>query len=179
MVCIRQATAEDLIQMQNSNLWCLPENYALKYYLYHVLSWPQLLHVAENHKGQIVGYVLAKMEEDAVPAHGHITSLAVLRTHRKMGIATKLMQQAHARMEEAFDSTYCSLHVRYTNRAAYHLYSQTLGYTIDDVEKGYYADGEDAYAMKLTFAKGKKGQEEAKEGEADVVKAAESLSVSN
>ena len=82
-------------------------------------------------------------------------------------------------MEEAFDSTYCSLHVRYTNRAAYHLYSQTLGYTIDDVEKGYYADGEDAYAMKLTFAKGKKGQEEAKEGEADVVKAAESLSVSN
>jgi len=163
--------------MQNSNLWCLPENYQLKYYLYHVLSWPQLLHVAENHKGQIVGYVLAKMEEDAVPAHGHITSLAVLRTHRKMGIATKLMQQAHARMEEAFNSTYCSLHVRYTNRAAYHLYSQTLGYTIDDVEKGYYADGEDAYAMKLTFTKNKTGQDEAKGGEADAVKAVESLSV--
>lgn len=34
--------------------------------------------------GKIVGYVLAKMEEDAnVPPHGHITSLAVLRTHRK------------------------------------------------------------------------------------------------
>jgi peptide alpha-N-acetyltransferase len=49
----------------------------LKYYLYHELSWPQLLHVAENHLGEIVGYVLAKMEEDAVPAHGHITSLAV------------------------------------------------------------------------------------------------------
>ena len=54
--------------MQNSNLWCLPENYQLKYFLYHELSWPQLLHVAENHKGQIVGYVLAKMEEDAVRA---------------------------------------------------------------------------------------------------------------
>eukprot|EP00606_Chrysophyceae_sp_TOSAG23-5_P001037 GSChrysophyteH2.ASY1.ANO1.1071.1 assembled CDS len=139
MVCIRQATAEDMVSMQNSNLWCLPENYQLKYFLYHELSWPQLLHVAENHKGQIVGYVLAKMEEDAVPAHGHITSLAVLRTHRKQDIATKLMQQAHIRMKEAFASTYCSLHVRYTNRAAYHLYSQTLGYTISDVEKGYYA----------------------------------------
>jgi N-alpha-acetyltransferase 10/11 len=151
MVCIRQANAADLIAMQNSNLWCLPENYQLKYYLYHVLSWPQLLHVAENHKGQIVGYVLAKMEEDAEQPHGHITSLAVLRTHRKMGLATKLMQQAHLRMQEAFSAEFCSLHVRYTNRAAYHLYSKTLGYTINDVEKGYYADGEDAYAMKLTF----------------------------
>ncbi len=103
-------------------------SYQLKYYIYHYLSWPQLIHVAENHKGQIVGYVLAKMEEDAVPAHGHITSLAVLRTHRKCGIATNLMRQAHARMKEAFGAHYCSLHVRYTNNAAFHLYSQTLGY---------------------------------------------------
>ena len=151
MVCIRQATADDLISMQTSNLWCLPENYALKYYLYHGLSWPQLLHVAENHKGQIVGYVLAKMEDEANPPHGHITSLAVLRTHRKCGIATRLMQQAHARMQEAFGATYVSLHVRYTNAAAFHLYSQTLGYTIADVEKGYYADGEDAYSMRKDF----------------------------
>jgi peptide alpha-N-acetyltransferase len=110
-----------------------------------------LIHVAENHKGQIVGYVLAKMEEDASPPHGHITSLAVLRTYRKCGIATRLMNEAHARMQEAFGSHYCSLHVRYTNRAAFHLYSETLGYKIDEVEKGYYADGEDAYAMKCTF----------------------------
>lgn len=151
MVCIRQASAEDLIAMQNSNLWCLPENYQLKYYMYHQLCWPQLLHVAENAKGQIVGYVLAKMEEDAVPPHGHITSLAVLRTHRKMGIATKLMKQAHKRMEQAFGAVNCTLHVRYTNRAAHHLYSHTLGYEIYDIEKGYYADGEDAYAMKHTF----------------------------
>ena len=152
MVCIRQATADDLIAMQTSNLWCLPENYQLKYYFYHELSWPQLLHVAENHKGQIVGYVLAKMEDDANPPHGHITSLAVLRTHRKCGLATRLMQQAHARMVEAFGATFVSLHVRYTNAAAFHLYSQTRGYTIAEVEKGYYADGEDAYSMRKDFA---------------------------
>ena len=120
------------------------------------MTWPQLLHVAEDHKGRIVGYVLAKMEEESeenkhsVP-HGHITSLAVLRTHRKCGIATKLMKQAHTRMQEAFGCHYCSLHVRYTNMAAFHLYSQTLSYEIHDVEKGYYADGEDAYAMRCTF----------------------------
>lgn len=52
---------EDLLQMQNANLWCLPENYQMKYYYYHITSWPQLLHVAEDHNGKIVGYVLAKM----------------------------------------------------------------------------------------------------------------------
>ena len=121
--------------------------------MYHILSWPQLLQVAENHKGQIVGYTLAKMEEDADIPHGHITSLAVFRTHRKTGIATKLMKQAHASMQESFSGEYCSLHVRYTNRAAFHLYSQTLAYEIMEIEKGYYADGEDAYSMKSVFKK--------------------------
>ncbi|RYG42845.1 GNAT family N-acetyltransferase [archaeon] len=31
-------------------------------------------------------------DEDTPEVHGHITSLAVLRTHRKLGLATKLMQ---------------------------------------------------------------------------------------
>lgn len=32
-----------------------------QYYFYHILSWPQLLFVAEDYNGKIVGYVLAKM----------------------------------------------------------------------------------------------------------------------
>ena len=32
-----------------------------QYYFYHSLSWPQLLYVAEDYNGKIVGYVLAKM----------------------------------------------------------------------------------------------------------------------
>jgi ribosomal protein S18 acetylase RimI-like enzyme len=43
----------------------------MKYYFYHLLSWPQLLWVAEDFDGKIVGYVLAKMEEDEQqPKHG-------------------------------------------------------------------------------------------------------------
>ena len=59
-------------------------------------------------------------------------------------------------MQEAFGCHFCSLHVRYTNMAAFHLYSQTLGYKIDSIEKGYYADGEDAYSMKVTFVTNEK-----------------------
>jgi ribosomal protein S18 acetylase RimI-like enzyme len=47
--------------MQHCNLLCLPENYQLKYYFYHGLSWPQLSFVGEDDDGKIVGYVLAKM----------------------------------------------------------------------------------------------------------------------
>jgi peptide alpha-N-acetyltransferase len=100
-----------------------------QYYFYHILTWPQLLYVAEDYDGKIVGYVLAKMwapanttppaparrpalprppppahrpsaaarrEEEDTTLHGHITSLSVARTHRKLGLATKLMNAARA-----------------------------------------------------------------------------------
>lgn len=127
----------------------------MKYYFYHVLSWPQLLYVAEDYGKKIVGYVLAKMEEpDNVTGndrHGHITSLAVLRTHRKLGLATKLMRRAQQDMFDSYQAKYVSLHVRESNMAAFHLYSVTLGYKINDIEVKYYADGEDAYDMRKTF----------------------------
>ncbi|KAH0511417.1 N-alpha-acetyltransferase 11 [Microtus ochrogaster] len=117
------------------NLLCLPENYQMKYYFYHGLSWPQLSYIAEDEDGKIVGYVLAKMEEDPddVP-HGHITSLAVKRSHRRLGLAQKLMDQASRAMIENFSAKYVSLHVRKSNRAALHLYSNTLNFQVSEVE---------------------------------------------
>lgn len=52
---------DDLLEVQTCNLSCLPENYQMKYYLYHLLSWPQLLYVAEDEEHKISGYVLSKM----------------------------------------------------------------------------------------------------------------------
>lgn len=96
------------------------------YYLYHITSWPNLLFVAEADNKKIVGYVLAKLEDDEdskkKPNEAHITSLSVLRTHRKLGIATKLMQAAHHQMKTVFNCQYCSLRVRVSNRAAVTLY---------------------------------------------------------
>lgn len=103
--------------VQTCNITNLPENYFLKYYLYHALTWPQLSFVAvvRSRKQQkndrpgegssssvdyeypkVVGYVLAKMEEEPSDgvAHGHITSLSVMRTHRRLGIAERLMRMS-------------------------------------------------------------------------------------
>ncbi|KAL6857627.1 N-terminal acetyltransferase A complex catalytic subunit ard1 [Amphichorda felina] len=157
---IRLLTNADLPLIQHANLENLPENYFLKYYLYHSLSWPQLSFVAVDvsrpPKGpydypKIVGYVLAKMEEepsDGIP-HGHITSLSVMRTHRRLGIAEKLMRQSQLAMVETYQAKYVSLHVRVSNVAARHLYEDTLGFQNEKTEAKYYADGEDAYSMRL------------------------------
>ena len=163
MVSIRRATVEDLLRMQQTNLLCLPENYQYKYYMYHYLSWPSLLHVAEDHNGKIVGYVLAKLEDEDVKKdeiQGHITSLSVLRTYRRLGVASKLMTHAINMMQEYFDADFVSLHVRVSNRPALNLYHNNLGFDVRGIEKEYYADKEDAYKMRKYFKKEKKPKDE-------------------
>ncbi|KAI9701568.1 MAG: N-terminal acetyltransferase A complex catalytic subunit ard1 [Candelina mexicana] len=157
---IRVLRPSDIPHVQTANITNLPENYFCKYYLYHALSWPQLSYVAVDSSRpqktpydppRIVGYVLAKMEEDPPDGvqHGHITSLSVMRTHRRLGLAEKLMKQSQRAMVETFGAQYVSLHVRMSNVAALRLYRDTLGFKIEKVEAKYYADGEDAYSMKM------------------------------
>ncbi|KAF2070171.1 hypothetical protein CYY_008513 [Polysphondylium violaceum] len=162
MVSIRPCQIDDLMSMQNANLTCLPENYQMKYYLYHFLTWPQLSFVAEDDKENVVGYVLAKIDENDVK-RGHITSLAVLRSHRKLGIATKLMKQAETALLEVFDADCVSLHVRKSNRAAFSLYHEILKFKIEEIEKEYYGDKEDAYSMILHLKPEKSKKDNKKE----------------
>jgi len=156
---IRLLQVSDLPHVQHANITNLPENYFMKYYLYHALSWPQLSYVAVDvsrpkkspyDAPRIIGYVLAKMEEDPPDGvqHGHITSISVMRTHRRLGIAEKLMRQSQRAMAETFNAQYVSLHVRVSNNAALRLYRDTLGFKQEGIEAKYYADGEDAYMMK-------------------------------
>merc|ERR550517_1186766 len=61
-------------------------------------------------------------------------------------------------MVETFNAKYVSLHVRKSNRAALNLYTQALKFQISEVEPKYYADGEDAFAMKRDLVKWSKEQ---------------------
>ncbi|XP_039567162.1 N-alpha-acetyltransferase 10 [Passer montanus] len=140
---IRNARPEDLMNMQHCNLLCLPENYQMKYYFYHGLSWPQ---VRPRTRPGTPGWDTGINPRDT--GMGHRDSQAVKRSHRRLGLAQKLMDQASRAMIENFNAKYVSLHVRKSNRAALHLYSNTLNFQISEVEPKYYADGEDAYAMK-------------------------------
>jgi hypothetical protein len=55
-------------------------------------------------------------------------------------------------MVESHSAAYVSLHVRMSNIAALHLYRDTLGFKVEKVEAKYYADGEDAYCMKMDLS---------------------------
>lgn len=64
------------------------------------------------------------------------------------------MRASQYAMKTIFDAEYCSLHVRVGNRAAIALYKDVLGFEVRNVDKQYYADGEDAYDMRCDL-KGK------------------------
>jgi len=144
---------EDMYEMQHCNLRCLPENYNLRYFCYHILSWPQLLYVQQDYHRNTVGYVMGKMDDEELEKnrHGHITSVAVLRSHRKLGIASRVMRSTMREMDNQYKAHFCSLHVRETNAAALHLYQDTLNFRCSGVEEKYYVDEENAYHMKHFF----------------------------
>jgi len=52
-------------------------------------------------------------------------------------------------MFETYNAQYVSLHVRVSNVAALALYRDTLGFKVVGTEAKYYADGEDAYSMRM------------------------------
>ncbi|KAJ1872829.1 N-terminal acetyltransferase A complex catalytic subunit ard1, partial [Coemansia sp. S17] len=57
---------------------------------------------------------------------GHITSLSVMRSYRRLGLAERLMNQSQRAMLESYGSACVSLHVRVSNQAAFSLYKNTL-----------------------------------------------------
>eukprot|EP00614_Pseudopedinella_elastica_P015079 CAMPEP_0172583994 /NCGR_PEP_ID=MMETSP1068-20121228/3561_1 /TAXON_ID=35684 /ORGANISM="Pseudopedinella elastica, Strain CCMP716" /LENGTH=291 /DNA_ID=CAMNT_0013378003 /DNA_START=94 /DNA_END=969 /DNA_ORIENTATION=+ len=110
---------------------------------------------------QVVGYVLGRMETAPLrwpsdvryTRQGHITSLAVLPSHRRHGLAGDLMRSVQDAMVEAHDAESASLHVRVSNEAALKLYHKSLGYEVKETIPAYYADGEDAYLMRNDLTK--------------------------
>ncbi|KAJ7469592.1 acyl-CoA N-acyltransferase [Mycena latifolia] len=154
---IRLAKPEDLLGVQATNLQNLPENYLMKFWMYHAMTWPQISFVAEDHKGRIVGYVLAKIDEGEgnedsgkkAEPHGHVNSISVLRSYRRLGLARKLMLLSQEAMKTIYKASFVSLHVRKSNKAAIALYCDSLGFRVAKVEEKYYGDGEDALLMKL------------------------------
>lgn len=154
-ISLRRVKVTDLIQMQNANLHCLPENYQMWYWMYHYLVAPQGSHVAVDSRGKVLGYVLSKLDDDdrKKPTHGHVTSVAIYSRYRKLGIATKLLSYTHKTLKECFRAEYVSLNVRETNRAAHILYQKTLGYKFMNLDEAYYADGENGWTLRYDYPK--------------------------
>ena len=158
-ISLRRIKISDITEMQQTNLSCLAENYHMWFWLFHYLIYPATSHCAVNSKGNVLGYVLGKMDDDArrknphEPIHAHITSVAVYNGYRKLGLATRLLSFAHREVKNCYRSEYVNLHVRETNRAGHALYEGALGYKKMSVDYGYYVDGENAWSMRYYYPK--------------------------
>ncbi|KYN99409.1 putative N-acetyltransferase [Plasmodium gaboni] len=152
MLSIRKCNIYDLLSMQQCNSINLPENYNLRYYFYHALSWQYLSQIAEDVNGKVCGYSLGKLEEDN-EYKGHLTSVAVLKTYRKLKLAFYLILQTHQHLKDIYRADNICLHVRVSNNAALNLYYNLLNYKVNGIETHYYGNKENAYLMEHVFAR--------------------------
>jgi N-alpha-acetyltransferase 10/11 len=67
---IRLMRTADIPHVQQANITNLPENYFAKYYLYHVLTWPQLSYVAVDVSAFPVTFPYPSLQEFPVALSG-------------------------------------------------------------------------------------------------------------
>jgi [ribosomal protein S18]-alanine N-acetyltransferase len=91
---------------------------------------------------QLVGYLIISRYVDA----WHVMNLAIAHSHRRRGIATRLMERLFELTASDGRRGY-TLEVRVSNEAAIKLY-EALGFRARGIRRGYYTDNrEDALIM--------------------------------
>ncbi|MGD8253269.1 MAG: ribosomal protein S18-alanine N-acetyltransferase [Syntrophobacterales bacterium] len=131
---IRPLHAKDFAELLQIEAQAFPKSqydHEELWFLY--LKYPQTFLVTQSN--QIDGYIVFRPD-------GHIISMAVKPHKRRMGLGTKLVQQA---------IDHCSgkslrLEVRVSNVGAQRFYLN-LGFRIKARVDSYYHDGEDAFVM--------------------------------
>jgi len=148
---IRKFSPGDLNQVIYINRTCLPENYSTYFFVDLYKNYPETFIVAEE-DGQVVGYIMCRIESGfsgfSLIKRGHVISIAVLPGYRQKGIGEALLKEALQAMINHYNVKECYLEVRVSNTPAINLYKK-IGFRIEKTLRRYYADGEDAYLMRV------------------------------
>jgi len=138
----------DIFRFNNVNLDPLTETYGLSFYLQYLAHWPEYFHVAEAPNGDIMGYIMGKVEGHDESWHGHVTPVTVASEYRRLNVAAKLMKGLEA-VSEKKDAYFVDLFVRVSNNVAVDMYKR-LGYSVYRKVLEYYSGDpdEDAFDMR-------------------------------
>eukprot|EP00095_Tigriopus_kingsejongensis_P001983 maker-scaffold1702_size30647-snap-gene-0.12 protein:Tk01983 transcript:maker-scaffold1702_size30647-snap-gene-0.12-mRNA-1 annotation:"unknown" len=158
MTSLRQFTCDDLFGFNNINLDPLTETYGVGFYLQYLARWPEYFWVAESPSGQLMGYIMGKAEGTGENWHGHVTAVTCASSHRRLGLAGRLM----AALEEISERKRCyfvDLFVRVSNAIAIKMYT-LLGYNVYRTVLQYYSgdQDEDAYDMRKALSRDTEGK---------------------
>lgn len=89
---------------------------------------------------------------------GYIGMLAVMASHRRLGIGTSLVKQVLKRMRSQ-GCISVTLETEVSNAAAQRLYQDTFGFLREELLVRYYLNWGDAYRLRLWLCLSKKKQE--------------------
>ena len=150
---IRRCTFKDLENVKELNEKELPEDYPFFFYKSILDNFPESFLVAckKHEPNYILGYIMWRIER--IPSKdslrlinkGHLVSIAVLESYRRMGIASALLSKSMPEILKQNITEYV-LEVRISNHQAVSLY-QNFNFKTEGVKKKYYKDGENAYYM--------------------------------
>jgi len=153
MTSLSPFECKDLLRFNAVNFDPLTETYALSFYMSYMARWPEYFQKLENTTGQIVGYIMGKAEGVSENWHGHVTALSIAPSHRRLGLAGKLMQYLED-VTEMKNGYFVDLFVRVSNTVAIAMY-ESLGYIVYRVVLDYYSGypDEDAYDMRKAMSR--------------------------
>ena len=69
----------------------LTETYNMNFYLRYLAKWPEYCYIADGPGQRVMGYMLGKAEGMGENWHGHVTAVTVAPEYRRLGMASKLM----------------------------------------------------------------------------------------
>lgn len=153
MTNIRPFTCNDLFHLNEINLDPLTETYGLTFYLQYLERWPDCFIACSNANGEMMAYIMAKIEGHAENWHGHVTALSVATIYRRNNLAAKLMNEFENTSDHK-QAYFVDLFVRQSNSVAVAMYER-LGYSVYRRVIDYYSGDpdEDAYDMRKALTK--------------------------
>jgi len=137
---IHPASWLDLNSVRQVEQVCFPKDAWPIWDMVAVLTLPDIIRLKAVAENRLVGFIAGDIRR--VERLGWITTLAVLPTYRRKGIAQALLEACERKM----NLPRVRLCVRRSNTAAIALY-QRAGYSQASVWPAYYHDGEDALVL--------------------------------
>ncbi|MHA1242851.1 MAG: GNAT family N-acetyltransferase [Promethearchaeota archaeon] len=141
-IVVRRCTLEDLEGVIEVNEQELPEDYPYFFYKSILDNYPESFLVACNSNEKTPAMSSLKLKNN-----GHLVSIAVLKTYRRLGIASTLLSHSMKKIKKYKVDEFV-LEVRVSNFEATNLYKR-FNYQTHSIKEKYYRDGENAYYMVL------------------------------
>lgn len=156
-------TTADIYHVKECNRRNLPENYHLILLMFMLVMYPDACFVAENNRGEIIGYAITKVKdtldtEEQIKTDdlsGYVLSVAVDESYRNIGLGKLLLAASLHGITKVLGAHKVPfkvyLNVRPSNHSAINIYKNVFGFIQENEEASYYSDGESSFLMSRVF----------------------------